>query len=168
MAPGDVPAFHRQWNLREVGRFLWDAKPVSLETVEAVLAASQDAFGRAGYGLWSLRPDAASSEGEPLGFCGLRVPEGGSDPEILFALDPSAWGRGYAREAAEAVLHHAFATLGLPRITAGANPDNPASWRVLERLGLRRTAQVRTEIEDLYTYEITSPFPEGPLPKEDR
>jgi RimJ/RimL family protein N-acetyltransferase len=163
MSGADAPTFHRQWNHSEVGRFLWDGKPVALETVEAVIAASEASFARAGYGLWSLRlaPTPEKSAGrlgepEPLGFSGLRVPEGQAHPEVLYALESSAWGHGYASEALTAVLRHAFLTLGLPRLTAGANPANPASWRVLERAGFRRTGLVHTEIEDLYAYELSS------------
>ncbi|HEY5908148.1 MAG TPA: GNAT family N-acetyltransferase [Vicinamibacteria bacterium] len=155
VARSEQGAFHGQWNLAEVGRFLWDGKPIALETVEAVLLASERSFAQAGYGLWSVRLDSPSALTDPVGFCGLRVPEGRPDPEILYALDPSVWGRGYAIEAASAVLRYAFESLTLARITAGTNPGNAASWRVLERVGLRRTGLVHTEIEDLYTYEVT-------------
>ena len=58
-------------------------------------------------------------------------------------------------EAARAVLDHTFEKLGLPRVRAGANPANPASWRILERLGFVRQGLVHTPVEDLYTYVVT-------------
>jgi len=164
---GDVPAFHRQWNLAEVGRFLWDGKPVAEATVQEVIAASESSFAGAGYGLFAASTAETAEGASPVGFCGLRPAEGQRDPEILYAFDPAFWGRGYALESARAVLEFAFTSLGLPRVTAGANPANPASWRVLERAGLRRTGLVHTAIEDLYTYEaVRDPVAPDPPAKD--
>jgi RimJ/RimL family protein N-acetyltransferase len=154
MEGGELPAFLRQWNTAEVGRFLWDGKPVSREMAEAVHAASEQSFAARGYGLFSLRTLEARAEDDPMGFCGLRVAAGQPDPELLFGLASCAGGRGYATEAGAAVLQFAFTTLVLPTITAGANPGNLASIRVLERLGFTHTGLVHTEIEDLYTYAL--------------
>jgi RimJ/RimL family protein N-acetyltransferase len=154
--PDDADALHAQWNDAEVGRYLWDGQPVSRETVAAVVSASQTSFATLGFGLWALRGTGTSiaPSRDIVGFCGLRRPEGETDPELLFALDRSAWGAGFATESVAAVLKYAFAVLDLPRVTAAANPGNAASLRVLERAGLRRTGRVRTEIEELYTYEV--------------
>jgi RimJ/RimL family protein N-acetyltransferase len=154
MAKRDLASFHRQWNDAEVGRYLWDGKPVPMETVEAVLAASDDAFTTSGYGLWSLRLRQSVDAAEPLGFSGLRVPEGQAAPELLFALDRSCWSRGFAAEASAEVLRWALGRLGHPVVTAAANPGNTASHRVLLRLGFTRTGLVKTEIEELYTYAL--------------
>jgi RimJ/RimL family protein N-acetyltransferase len=154
MAEADAGTFHRQWNAPPVGRFLWDGKPVAIETVEAVLAASTASFAERGYGLFSLRERNAGPHAEPVGFAGLRLPDGQTHPELLFALDPPFWSRGYATEASEAALSCAFGGLGLPEVTASANPDNAASHRVLLRLGFSRTGLVRTPVEDLYTYAL--------------
>ena len=54
-----------------------------------------------------------------------------------FAFLAECNGRGYATEAAAAVLHYGRTTLGLPRIVAITAPDNTASARVLEKIGLR-------------------------------
>ncbi len=143
----DAPALHRQWNHPEVGRYLWDRRPVSPEQVAEVLRESHAAFAETGWGLWAVCVGDAL-----VGCCGLRVSRQGDGIELLYALDRAAWGRGYALEAARAVLDHATATLGLPRVVAAANPANQASWRILERLGMRRTGAMRTEIEDLWLY----------------
>jgi RimJ/RimL family protein N-acetyltransferase len=76
----------------------------------------------------------------------------GDGIELLYALDRPAWGRGYATEAARAVLAYASETLRLPRVVAAVNPANAASQRVLDRLGMHRTGAIRTEIEDLWLY----------------
>jgi RimJ/RimL family protein N-acetyltransferase len=76
-----------------------------------------------------LQPLPASGPAEPL------RPSG--DTEIGWHFHPDAWGRGYATEAARALLDAAFET-GLPRLLAVTHPGNTASQRVCERLGMRR------------------------------
>lgn len=63
--------------------------------------------------------------------------------EIGFVLDPDQHGRGYGREAATAVLRLGFVDLDLHRIIGRCDPRNVPSWRLLERLGMRREAHFR-------------------------
>lgn len=63
--------------------------------------------------------------------------------ELGYWITPDAWGRGYATEAAGAVLRAARAS-GIRRVTAGHFIDNPASGRVLRKLGFRPTGHVVT------------------------
>ena len=61
--------------------------------------------------------------------------------ELGYWFDPVCWGRGYAFEAAAAVVRFAFADLGLRRITATHAHDNPRSGRLLRKLGFRETGR---------------------------
>ncbi len=63
--------------------------------------------------------------------------------EIGFALQPSRWGRGLARETVSTVLTHAIHGLGLQRVEADTDPDNAASLRLLESLGFQREGYAR-------------------------
>jgi RimJ/RimL family protein N-acetyltransferase len=58
--------------------------------------------------------------------------------ELGWVLDPAHTGAGYATEAVNELLHICFADLGLRRVTAECFTDNEASWRLMERLGMRR------------------------------
>lgn len=60
-------------------------------------------------------------------------------PEIGFVLHPDFWGRGFAREALEAVLPDVFAALPMDAIVADVDPRNQASLGLLKRLGFRET-----------------------------
>ena len=60
-------------------------------------------------------------------------------PEIGFILHPNAWGKGYAREALQAVLDRAFAVHQLPSVEADVDPRNSASLRLLTGLGFLET-----------------------------
>ncbi len=89
-------------------------------------------YARHGFGLCLVerRGDAA-----PMGICGLLRRDELDAPDIGFAFLPEFQSQGYAFESASAVLAHARATLGIPRVLAIVNPDNTGSIRLLERLG---------------------------------
>jgi len=69
--------------------------------------------------------------------CGLIQRDTLDAPDIGYAFLPRAWGHGYAREAAGAVLVYGHSTLGLPRILAITDPENVPSIKLLEDLGMR-------------------------------
>jgi RimJ/RimL family protein N-acetyltransferase len=64
----------------------------------------------------------------------LPVPDG-EDIEVGYRLARRSWGRGFATEAAAALIEHAFTALALPRVVAVTYPDNHPSRRVLGKLG---------------------------------
>jgi [ribosomal protein S5]-alanine N-acetyltransferase len=85
-----------------------------------------------GFGMWVV---TAKGEGEPAGLCGLVRRDVLPHVDLGYAFLERWWGRGYAQEAAAAVLAHAHAVLGLTTVAAIVNPDNAASRRVLEKTG---------------------------------
>lgn len=66
--------------------------------------------------------------------------------EIGYVFNRAYQGRGYATEAANAVIAYGFNTRGARRIVAMCNPLNTASWRLLERLGMRREGHLKQNI----------------------
>ena len=73
-----------------------------------------------------------------VGACGIAKLDG-ETPEIGYWLGVRFWGKGYATEAARAVIDHAFGDLGYDTLLAGARVSNPASRRVLEKCGFQWT-----------------------------
>jgi RimJ/RimL family protein N-acetyltransferase len=71
----------------------------------------------------------------PIGMCGLLKRDELSDPDIGFALLPDFWNKGFAFEAATAVLQDARERLRIQRVLAITSLDNDASIKLLERLG---------------------------------
>ena len=63
--------------------------------------------------------------------------------EIGWAFHHEHQGKGYATEAGRALLAYAFRVLKAHRVIATCQPENPASWRVAEKLGLRREGHFR-------------------------
>ena len=79
-----------------------------------------------------------------IGNCGLRRKTGNEwEADIGYELSPQYWGRGYATEAARAMVEFGFADLGLQRISSWCIADNLASARVLERLGFVQEGKLR-------------------------
>ena len=82
--------------------------------------------------------------GQLIGNCGLRqVPENELEADIGYELAPEHWGKGYATEAAKAMMDFGFRELGLHCVSSCCIADNTASVRVLERLGLRLEGRLR-------------------------
>lgn len=99
-------------------------------------------FEARGWGLWAVEVKG----GAPfIGFVGLAVP-GFEAPfmpatEIGWRLARSAWGQGYASEAARAALGFGFAQLGLEAIVSFTALGNQRSRAVMERIGMHNTGQ---------------------------
>ena len=82
--------------------------------------------------------------GRLIGNCGIRrKPDNDWEADIGYELDPDYWGKGYATEAARALVQHGFREMGLERISSWCIADNIASARVLERLGFRQEGVLR-------------------------
>jgi ribosomal-protein-alanine N-acetyltransferase len=90
-----------------------------------------------------------------VGWCGLwRLKETG-ETEAGYALIKDFRGLGYAREAAEAFLSYGFETLDLKEIVAVARPENRASRRVMEKLGMSYDYTGKFYERDLVHYSIS-------------
>ena len=95
-----------------------------------------------GYGPWAIERRA---DGALLGRAGLWNPDGWPGLELGWVLARHAWGHGYATEAARAAMGWAWASVEADRLISVIAPENTASVRVAERLGL---SPVRDEMLD--------------------
>lgn len=98
-----------------------------------------------GFGLYRV---AERESGASVGICGLLKRDSLEDVDVGFAFLPAFRGRGYAREAAEAVLGEARDRFGLTRVVAIVSPQNEVSARLLERLGFSFERLVRLGPKD--------------------
>jgi len=130
----DVDELYRLWTDPEVRRYLWDDLTISHHQAEAEIVKSNESFINRGFGFWSLF--LKENDTGLIGFCGLRVFGTPDEIEILYGIHPSHWGKGLATEAADAILNFGFQVCGLPKIYAGADSPNSASFRVMEKLGM--------------------------------
>jgi len=79
----------------------------------------------------------------PIGICGLVKRDTLPHADIGFAFLPAYWNQGYAFESAAAVMDHARERLKLGRILAITSPDNEASGKLLDKIGLRFERMIR-------------------------
>ncbi|HEX5789284.1 MAG TPA: GNAT family N-acetyltransferase [Woeseiaceae bacterium] len=95
-----------------------------------------------------------------VGAVGLRIDRSSREAELGYWTGAPFWNRGYATEAAKALLGFGFRELALTAITAAHLARNPASGRVMQKAGMRREGTVRRstrtagEYEDLIAYRI--------------
>lgn len=122
----------------EVAEFL--AGPLTRADSDALADRIGDGFAVHGFGLWAVEVVAT---GEFVGFTGLSVPgfEAHFTPavEVGWRLGRSAWGHGYATEAARAALAYGFDEHGLAEIVSFTTALNARSRAVMTRLGMTTT-----------------------------
>ena len=116
-------------------RYIGDKQVRNLEDArQYILNVPVASYERNGFGLGLVELREAHA---PIGMCGLIRREELPDPDIGFAFLPDFWSKGFAFEAAVAVLTDAHERLGLERILAITSLDNEASIKLLQRLGFR-------------------------------
>lgn len=136
----DYPCFARLNADPETMRFF----PATLTAAESNALAQRchDFIEQRGWGIWAVEEKASKTF---IGFTGLHIPtdELPFSPcvEIAWRLTRSAWGKGFATEAARAALTFAFAQLALPEVVSFTAVSNIPSQRVMQRLGMERDPQ---------------------------
>ena len=135
LTEADAPFMLRLLNEPSWLRFIGDRGVRTLDEAAAYLAKGPiDMYQRLGFGLLLVE---RTLDGAALGICGLIKRDTLPDVDLGFAFLPEHWGRGYAVEAAAAVLAAAARDAGLRRVVAITSLDNERSIRLLEKLGFR-------------------------------
>jgi RimJ/RimL family protein N-acetyltransferase len=137
--PDDRVPFARQNADPRVVEFLPAA--LSREESDALADRIEAHFQRHGFGLWAVEVPGITPF---AGFVGLVIPrfEAPFTPciEIGWRLDADHWNRGYATEGARAALAFAFGSLQAEEIVSFTVPQNVRSRRVMEKIGMTRSA----------------------------
>jgi RimJ/RimL family protein N-acetyltransferase len=132
MRSTDVGSLHRIFSDPLLMRFwpVW----TQVETEEWV-AAQMRQYAQVGFGLWAV---TFKGSDEAIGDCGLvrHEVDGTMETDIGWHLLREHWGQGFATEAAQASRDYAFAQLGVERLVAQIHPENYASRRVAEKIGM--------------------------------
>lgn len=123
------------WNDPAFIRNVADRGIRTLEEARAAIeSGAQKLFEDYGYGPYSM---ALKSDDSMIGICGLFKRDNLDDPDIGFGVLPDFCGKGYAGEAAAAVVSYAQNELGIRVLTAIVSPSNDASIGLIRKLGLR-------------------------------
>ena len=96
-------------------------------------------------------------DGTFLGWCGLRYFPETKEVDLGYRFHRRFWGQGFATEAATAALKYGFENLGLQRIIAKAMPENTASLKVMQKLGMTFRGLIKDPCEPhpLVVYDMT-------------
>ena len=117
--------------------FMRNVSDRGIRTVEqartAIEAGAQKLFDDYGYGPYCM---SLKSDGTMIGICGIFKRENLDDPDIGFGVLPDYCSKGYAGEAAAAVVAYARSELGIGVLTAIVSPANAPSIGLIEKLGL--------------------------------
>lgn len=131
-----------------------------IRTREQAIRALEDGamklFAEYGFGPYRV---SLKSDDSAVGICGIFTREGMDEPDIGFSTLPDFVKRGYAYEAAMAVVSYAKTDLKLPRLTAIVSPENIASVNLIKKLGLQfeRSLRLPGENSDVSLYAVTFP-----------
>jgi RimJ/RimL family protein N-acetyltransferase len=151
---GDVAPFYLMGSDPAVIRYTGDPAGglTSLEHALEVLRSRPLAdYRNHGYGRWAC---VLKASGEVIGFAGLKYLADMQEVDIGYRLLPAYWGQGLATEAARAVLDYGRTRLGLGRIIGLVDPENVASVRILEKLGLTPDGQVELQGKRFVRYVL--------------
>jgi RimJ/RimL family protein N-acetyltransferase len=145
LGPHDARAMYAYRSDPAVTRYQsW--RPVSEEEVEAFIQKTNET----GFNVadsWFQLGVYLKGNRELIGDLGLHfLPPGNRQVEIGITIRPTQQRRGYAAEAAEALIEHVFGTMRKHRIMASVDPENSASLALLEKLGMRKEAHFRQSI----------------------
>jgi RimJ/RimL family protein N-acetyltransferase len=155
----DLDAHMQLLNTPAVMRWLGGVQPRSF--IAARHQAARDGFAAEGFGFMIMEERAS---GEMVGHCGLRrvahpLAPNRQDHEIGWLVREDRWRLGYAFEAMRAVVDWGFAVIGAPHIVALTCQPNVGSWRLMEKLGMQRRADLDftdpADPEPIIQYAIT-------------
>jgi ribosomal-protein-alanine N-acetyltransferase len=175
----DADALAEIYGDPEVRRYFPEGTLTRRETRDEVAWVIDVYYGRFGFGLWAT---ILKETGALIGRCGLlpwtaipgpggeltiqHVAEHPPEPEgswleveLAYLLARPYWGRGLATEAARAIVDHAFERLHLPRLICMFEPENAASRRVAEKVGMtfERMALIEGEEDPLFSMSAPPP-----------
>jgi ribosomal-protein-alanine N-acetyltransferase len=135
----------------EVMRYITGGIPWTDEHIRSWVDRQVELYFDRGFCRWKI---IEKTSAEIIGFCGPGFWKDAAEPEIGWWLARRCWGRGLATEAATAALRDAFERVQLDRLISVALPENRASTRVMEKLGLRFECEFEKEGMHLVQYAI--------------
>ncbi len=132
--PEDAAALAARRSDPEVARYQDWPTPFPLAKAERIVASLVAMDGPTNDEWWMAV--VCDHDGTTLGELALNLTWGGRSAEVGYSFSPEHWGKGFATEALDALIEHLFEELGVTRVFGMLDPRNPASARVLERVGM--------------------------------
>lgn len=149
----DLEMYYEMMADPDITRYLMSGEPMSRHDAWRSAATMAGHWMLHGFGQWAIEE---KSSGTFIGRCGIIEPEGWPSKEIGWVLHKSAWGKGYATEAAKAGLEFAFNQLKVDKIISLIQPGNEGSVAVAKRIGEQFEKQINLFGKDADVYAITA------------
>jgi RimJ/RimL family protein N-acetyltransferase len=147
--PQDLDELASMFSDPQVMRYVADGKPAGRDVAEKALTSVIDHWRRHGFGRWAAEDKETR---QFVGFGGLRSLFG--MPEVVYHFSPAYWGKGLATELGRASLRYGFEEHRFEKIVAIAKPENAASIRVMEKLGMHYEMNTRYYDIDVVQYTL--------------
>jgi RimJ/RimL family protein N-acetyltransferase len=130
-------------------------RPKSRDEVRAWLDWNLALYEEHGFGTWCLESRA---DGGFAGYCGIRplLLDGRQETELAWHVKRDRWNRGLATEAARASARLGFGAFGLASLVAIVHPDNVASRRVAQKLGMTEERHLVHDDEPVVVHRATA------------
>jgi RimJ/RimL family protein N-acetyltransferase len=165
-APDDIDALAEVLSDPEVMRYVGkgEERGRTREESERTLRTILEEYGRWGHGLLAATTPK-ENDGRPIGWCGLIRwnLDGVEEVEVAYLLGRPYWGKGFATEAATAVRDFGLGARGRRRLVSLIYPDNRASVRVAEKMGMAHERDAEFFGQRLLLYSLGPAVePSGP------
>ena len=148
----DAAVYFRLCTDPEITRYIGKFGMATLDDARASLLERPIAdYRKHGYGRLAC---VLKSTGLVIGFAGLKYLDELRDVDIGYRFVPEYWGMGLATEAGRPLIDYGFNQLKLPRILGLVDPENAASVRVLQKLGLSFVEMIEYFHSQVAKYEI--------------
>ncbi|MEG3872497.1 GNAT family N-acetyltransferase [Microcoleus sp. Z1_B5] len=148
--PDDLNELYRIYRDAEIMKYLRGVK--TREETEIAIDTMLKRWAENNFGMWAL---VHKIDRKMIGRCGLAFLDQTPEVELGYALDKVYWNQGLATEASFASLNYGFKILKLERIVAIARPENIASQRVIQKVGMKYEKNARYYETDVLYYSIS-------------
>ncbi len=136
----------------DLSKYLSNEQPLRLDQTRAAINSIAECWRQHNFGVWAV---VYKKHQKLIGHCGLKFLENTPEVQIGYLLLKDYWRRGLGTEAAAAVLKYGFEVVKLERIVAIAKPENIASRRVMEKVGMKYEKDAYYYDNDVVYYSLS-------------
>ena len=145
----DAQTLSTLWSDPDVTKYIPIVLFRTLKELEEFIPLTRQRWRERGFGMLIV---TTKENDTVIGYCGLQFLNSSPQVEIYYGFSKNAWDQGFATEAARAMLRFAFETVKLDSVAGVTQPENTASQKVLEKIGLKRDPETRTFYNNVCVY----------------
>ncbi len=150
--PDDSDDLYRIYSHPDLFKYMSNDKPLLWEQTREVIDSFTESWQKYRFGVWAV---IYKRNQKLIGHCGLKFLENTTEIQVGYLLLKAYWGMGLGTEAASASLKYGFEVAKLEKIVAVAKPENVASRRVMEKVGMKYEKNAHFYENDVVYYSIS-------------